>query len=181
MRKFFIFILLFSVLTFINSNTFEPYSNYNNYSASKLETKSSILEEKHNTSPIFTKSSIPDTVYSKMLGCSIPNEAKNNIDISTLSYLQISYYGFDKNIHTGEMIVNSKLSDEVLRIFKDLYYIQYPIEKIRLIDEYGADDELSMSDNNTSCFCYRPISGTSKLSYHSYGTAIDINTLYNPY
>ena len=69
------------------------------------------------------------------------------------------------------MIVNSKLSNEVIEIFRELYTIQYPIEKIRLIDEYGANDELSMSDNNTSCFCYRVISGTSSMS----------NPLYNPY
>ena len=38
-----------------------------------------------------------------------------------------------------------------------------------------------MSDNNTSCFCYRVVSGTQKLSYHARGLAIDINPLYNPY
>lgn len=59
---------------------------------------------------------------------------------------------------SGEMIVNSKLADEVLEIFKAAYEIEYPIEKIKLIDEYDANDELSMSDNNTSCFCYRFIS-----------------------
>lgn len=57
----------------------------------------------------------------------------------------------------GEMIVNSKLANDVLEIFKEAYEIEYPIEKIQLIDEYDANDELSMSDNNTSCFCYRVI------------------------
>ena len=38
-----------------------------------------------------------------------------------------------------------------------------------------------MSDNNTSCFCFRTISNTSSLSNHSLGCAIDINPLYNPY
>ncbi len=38
-----------------------------------------------------------------------------------------------------------------------------------------------MADNNTSCFNYRTVSGKSKLSNHSYGCAIDINPLYNPY
>lgn len=57
----------------------------------------------------------------------------------------------------GEMIVNSKLANEVLEIFEEAYMLKYPIEKIKLIDEYNADDELSMSDNNTSCFCYRVI------------------------
>lgn len=58
----------------------------------------------------------------------------------------------------GEMIVNSKLENDVLEIFKEAYEVGYPVEKIKLIDEYDANDELSMSDNNTSCFCYRVIS-----------------------
>lgn len=38
-----------------------------------------------------------------------------------------------------------------------------------------------MKDNNTSCFNYRKIAGTNKLSNHSFGLAVDINPLYNPY
>ena len=36
-------------------------------------------------------------------------------------------------------------------------------------------------DNNSSCFCYRNIAGSTNLSKHARGLAIDINTLYNPY
>ena len=50
-----------------------------------------------------------------------------------------------------------------------------------LIDEYGAEDSLSMADNNTSAFNYREIAGSSRLSKHAKGLAIDINPLYNPY
>lgn len=39
----------------------------------------------------------------------------------------------------------------------------------------------SMEDNNSSAFNYRPIEGTDRPSKHALGTAIDINTLYNPY
>ena len=38
-----------------------------------------------------------------------------------------------------------------------------------------------MEDNNTSCFNYRKILNTDKYSKHSYGLAVDINPLYNPY
>ena len=48
-------------------------------------------------------------------------------------------------------------------------------------DSYGADDEKQMADNNTSCFCFRNVPDTKKLSYHARGLAIDINTRYNPY
>lgn len=117
--------------------------------------------------PTFTSQEIPNHIYQKMLGKSIPLEYKNFVDISSLSYLQISYIGFDNESHVGEMVVNSKLSNDIIEIFKELYSIKYPIEKINLIDDYDADDELSMSNNNTSCFCYRLISGTVKTSNHA--------------
>lgn len=66
-------------------------------------------------------------------------------------------------------------------IFEKLYEADYPIEKIRLVDEYDADDEASMSDNNSSAFNFRFISHTTKISKHGLGMAVDINTLYNPY
>lgn len=50
-----------------------------------------------------------------------------------------------------------------------------------LIDNYDADDERSMTANNTSAFCYRTVAGSTKLSTHSRGLAVDINPLYNPY
>jgi hypothetical protein len=58
---------------------------------------------------------------------------------------------------------------------------EYHIEKIKLIDEYNGDDTASMLDNNTSCFNYRVVDGTTNLSKHALGCAIDINPFYNPY
>lgn len=116
---------------------------------------------------IFVSKEIPNNIYKKMLGKSIPTEYKDKIDLKTLRYLQISYFGFDEKVHVGEMIVNAKLADEILEIFKELYEIKYPIEKIKLIDDYNSDDNLSMSDNNTSCFCYRVVPGSTKLSNHA--------------
>ena len=69
----------------------------------------------------------------------------------------------------------------MISIFRVLYKKKYPIEKLRLVDEYNADDEESMEDNNSSCFNFRYISGTTKVSNHGLGLAIDINPLYNPY
>jgi hypothetical protein len=64
---------------------------------------------------------------------------------------------------------------------RQLFEARYPIQRMVLPDVYDADDETQMRDNNSSCFCYRPISGTTKLSKHARGLAVDINTLYNPY
>jgi len=56
-----------------------------------------------------------------------------------------------------------------------------PLKKLLLIDEYGGDDDLAVADNNTSCFNYRVVAGSTKLSRHALGLAIDINPFYNPY
>lgn len=106
-------------------------------------------------------------------GCSLP--------IKDLRYVKVMHYDFDGCIKEGELIVNASAVEDIIEIFKELFKVRYPIEKIILVDEYGADDEKSMEDNNTSCFNYRCIDSTSSLSLHSYGLAIDINPLYNPY
>ena len=128
--------------------------------------------------PVFSCSSIPEEVKTQMDGKSMPQDAK--ITYEELAYVVVSYYGFDGKIKTGELIVNKKLQEEVKDIFEELYENQYPIEKIKLIDEYDAQDEESMKDNNTSAFCYRVVAGTTKLSNHAKGCAIDINPLQNP-
>ncbi len=52
---------------------------------------------------------------------------------------------------------------------------------MKLIDDYGADDETSMDANNTSAFNFCNVSGSSRLSKHAYGLTIDINPKINPY
>jgi hypothetical protein len=49
------------------------------------------------------------------------------------------------------------------------------------VDVFEGDDEASMSANNTSAFNCRPVTGGARWSDHSYGVAIDINPVVNPY
>lgn len=82
---------------------------------------------------------------------------------------------------TGEMICHKDIANDLIEIFRKLYDAHYPIERMQLIDDYDADDVTSMNHNNTSCFNYRAVAGSKKLSKHSMGKAVDINPLYNPY
>lgn len=122
---------------------------------------------------------ITENVYRRIYGksykvdCTIPRDE--------LRYVCVSHYGFDGQIHCGELIIHRKIAEKVVGIFQELFDAKYPIEKILLVDEYNADDIYSMSDNNSSAFNYRTIEGTTILSNHSSGLAIDINPLYNPY
>lgn len=103
------------------------------------------------------------------------------ISYKDLRYLQVLYYDFNGEVQTGELICNKGIAQDLLDIFYELYLNEYQIEKIRLIDEYNGDDTASMLDNNTSCFNYRVVDGTTSLSKHATGCAIDINPFYNPY
>lgn len=165
MYKITVLTLLFLSILSINANLTESYFFPDSHLDIAPQTE--IQEILSMSNPIFTSQNIPNHIYEKMLGNSIPFEYSDKIDISSLSYLQVSYIGFDNKTYIGELIVNSKISNDILEIFKELYDIKYPIEKIKLIDEYNADDELSMADNNTSCFCYRTIAGKNVISNHS--------------
>lgn len=132
-----------------------------------------------NLSGQFSVQEIPDSVWSKMQGKSYL--ANPYIQRSDLRYLKVLHWDYDEKTHQGELICNKLIADKLIVIFRELYRNHYPIQRIRLADEYDADDERQMEDNNTSCFCYRNVPDTKKLSYHARGLAIDINTLYNPY
>lgn len=97
-----------------------------------------------------------------------------------LRYLRLLHINANGKPQTGELICNKSIASDLINIFKKLYSAGYRIERMILIDEYNADDETSMSANNTACFNFRKIQGSKNLSKHSTGMAIDINPRYNP-
>ena len=131
------------------------------------------------TDAFFTQEEISDAVFARMYGNSY--KADCIIPRSELRYIRVLYYDFNGDRRVGELVSSRQISQDLVEIFRELYRNRYPIEKIRLVDDYGADDDRSSSDNNTSCFNYRTVAGRSSLSLHARGLAIDINPLYNPY
>lgn len=130
--------------------------------------------------PVFKYSMLSSDIVEKIVGVSWKENSP--VKLEELSYINVTYWGFDGNEYVGEMIVHNKLAKEIMEIFEELYDEKFPIEKIKLIDEYSANDELSMEDNNTSAFCSREVTGKEGVfSNHSYGIAIDINPIQNPY
>ena len=91
---------------------------------------------------------IPDEIFAKMQGksykdyCTIPRE--------DLRYIHVLHKNIEGETLEGEMVCSTLIAEDLLEIFRELYEQSYPIEKMRLIDEYDADDERSMTDNNSS-------------------------------
>ena len=147
----------------------------------------------------FYYTELTDEIKTRITGISYPitkNEASSlnrtpinvvedssdiQITYDNLRYLHLLYYDFHGEVQEGEIICNSYIAEDLKEIFYELYCNSYPIESVRLIDDYNGDDEASMEANNCSCFNYRVIDGTTRLSNHALGCAIDINPFYNPY
>lgn len=123
---------------------------------------------------------LTDAVKEKITGISYP-ENGCTVPYEDLNYVGLKYIDFDGQEQSGELICNKAVAQDMAEIFYELYRNDYRLERVRLIDEYAGDDTASMADNNTSCFNYRVVDGTTNLSKHAYGLAIDVNPYYNPY
>jgi len=104
------------------------------------------------------------------------------VQCDRLRQVQFKYIDFQGQQHNnGSIVVMDAVSPYVAAIFDRLYELEFPINKAQPIRHYQGDDDLSMADNNTSAFNYRPIAGKRSLSVHAYGLAIDINPKQNPF
>ena len=80
-----------------------------------------------------------------------------------------------------ELVVAAALAPRALELFRRLYALGFPIRQMRLVDDFGANDDASMSADNCSAFNFRLVAGTQLLSQHALGRAIDINPVENPW
>lgn len=125
------------------------------------------------SSPITAQLAARMTPTSWRQGCPVP--------LSSLRYVQVSHMGFDGREHIGELVVHHQDVTAVAIAFKLMWDAGFPIERMRLVDDFGGSDDASMAANNTSAFNCRRVAGTSTWSQHAYGRAIDVNPVQNPY
>lgn len=133
---------------------------------------------------------IPDDVRESMIGKSW-KEGLGCPSLDDLRLLEIPHRPWkksDPDPQFGQLVVHREAAKVVLDIFERLYENGFPIESMKLIDEFQdpdtgawADDFESIEQNNTSAFNCRPVTGGTRLSNHAFGLAIDINPIQNPY
>ncbi|TSC71586.1 MAG: hypothetical protein G01um101438_1017 [Parcubacteria group bacterium Gr01-1014_38] len=97
--------------------------------------------------------------------------------------IPVRYYSFDGRLHQGQVVMDKRLVEDIHRVFVRLREERFPLQSVIPITDprFAWDDIASMSANNASGFNYRTIAGTTRLSLHAYGQAIDLNPLFNPY
>jgi len=130
-----------------------------------------IITERTQEVKIDSNISLQEALKGKDVPLSITNE---------LTIMDVEYYSFDGLLHKGQLVVHKELKKDLQEIFAIIKEKKFPVEKVIPINKYDWDDDLSMQDNNTSAFNYRLVAGTTRLSNHASGRAVDINPLINP-
>ncbi len=169
------------------SPTASPVEEYASVPTGALLNGGSQIQQRYTYAEGFYYEPVSEPLQRYMTGVSYPATASDSeestaaVTFDELCYLHILHYDFDGNLAEGELVCNTYIAQDLVEIFYQLYLNEYRLESVLLIDEFDGDDTASMEANNSSCFNYRVVEGSSSLSKHAYGLAIDINPLYNPY
>jgi hypothetical protein len=128
-----------------------------------------------------TVTTVPEAYRAQMIGVSW--HAGCPVPIDDLRIIEMNHWGFDGTVHDGgQLMVHEDIAAEVVTAFGEMFAAQFPIRRMELIEAYDGSDDASMAADNTSAFNCRAITGSpGRFSIHSYGKAIDINTVENPY
>ncbi|MCH7788446.1 MAG: M15 family metallopeptidase [Acidobacteria bacterium] len=98
-----------------------------------------------------------------------------------LRVLTMSHWGFDGEVHTGQLIVHRSVANDVVNVFGSLYDSRFPIEEMRGVTNADLNAAPTGDGNNTAAFVCRTVTGGTSFSEHAYGLAIDVNPFHNPY
>ena len=103
------------------------------------------------------------------------------VGLRDLRYLRLTFWGFDRAPHTGELIVHRRYARDVLGVFRRLYDARFPIEQMTLPRNVELDPTPSGDGNGTGAMACRAARGSTSYSAHAYGLAVDLNPFQNPY
>ena len=113
-------------------------------------------------------------------GCPVP--------LSELRMLRFNYWGFDGRVKRGPMVVHTSVAPDVLWVFGQLFEAQFPLKRVGLTREFKEarlETDPDTRRSVTASFNCRPVitpaGAGDTFSQHSFGLAIDVNPLQNPY
>jgi hypothetical protein len=126
----------------------------------------------------FKAQALPQRIRQRVTGSSW--HAGCPVALDRLRYIRMTHWGFDGKVHGGVMIVNVTAVAAVEKAFGGLFAKRFPVRRMHLVDDYGADDFRSIEADNSSSFNCRRATGSTRWSEHAYGRAIDVNPIENP-
>lgn len=103
------------------------------------------------------------------------------VGLDALVVVDVHHHGVDGATHQGALVVHQDIGAHVARVFDHLYAQGFVVEQVHPIRQFAGDDDKSMAANNTSAFNCRKKVGLDAYSTHSFGRAVDVNPLWNPY
>ena len=106
-------------------------------------------------------------------GCPVP--------MSDLRLVRVSYWNFQGDVRRGPLVLHQRVAPDVLWVFRQLFRARFPIHRIDLAPRPQPIDWSSTRNLSASFNCRAATGNPGSLSQHSYGWAIDINPLQNPY
>jgi hypothetical protein len=107
--------------------------------------------------------------------------------LAGLRLLTVSHWGFDRQAHTGQLVVNERAAAPLAKAFRRLFALRFPIRHLRLDDAYGPGRAAPDGDISGSFDCSEAVpspcdpDAETGWSNHAYGLAVDINPIENPY
>lgn len=110
--------------------------------------------------------------------------SKCPVTLEQLAYIKMPFWGFDRELHTGELLTNADVAENLVAVFKELFKARFPIEEMRVVTLAEVQEwktKPTGDTNVTSSFECRPATQGTSWSQHAYGHAIDINPFHNPY
>ena len=122
---------------------------------------------------------IPHLMQEKMKGLSWEEECP--VPLENLRLLRVLHWTETDRVQWGELIFHKGVVRDAQKAFAKLYDAKFPIHQITPAHMYNGSDEESMVANNTVAFNCRKSEVSRKWSEHSYGEAVDINPLWNPW
>jgi hypothetical protein len=103
------------------------------------------------------------------------------VKATQLAWVRVTFRGFEGARHTGELLVNSRAAEPLVRVFHQLYDDRFPIEEMRITPKAEQNVAPTGDGNDTGSFNCRPVRGATTYSQHAYGLAVDVNPFQNPY
>ncbi|WP_229022941.1 hypothetical protein [Actinomarinicola tropica] len=81
------------------------------------------------------------------------------VPLEDLRHLTVTFWGFDGEHHTGELVVHADAAEDLAWVFGQLHAERFPLEEVRIVTDADLDAPPTGDGNTTAAFVCRPVRG----------------------